>query len=158
MKLVKRDGGSGHPKPFGFPSVDHFFRDPFFRDESIFPSIFNREKHALSDFSMPSADISETKKAITIEVDVPGYDPDDIAVEIDENMVSVEGKMEKEEEKKEKKYYRKERSSGSFYREFSLPPYANVSKAKSAIKSGTLKITIPKKSESKKVKVKVESK
>ncbi len=115
--------------PFGL-----FAHDPFFSSE---PSLMATK--------IPSMDVSETKKELSITMDVPGYSPENVKVEVEDDNLVISGESSREEEVKEKKYYRKERSSGSFQRCVKLPAYADASKINCQIKNGTLEIKIPKK-------------
>jgi len=100
---------------------------------------------------VPSIDISENDKQITVVADIPGYDPEDIEASFNDNVLTLQGKMheENEEQDEKKKWYRRECSSGSFYQQFALPSYAEGSGIKCKAKNGKLTVTIPKKAEKK---------
>ena len=82
---------------------------------------------ATSDWA-PAVDIKEEQDAFVIMADIPGVDPKDIEVHMENGQLTIKG--EKESEKKEEKegYKRVERSFGSFYRRFSLPDSADPEK------------------------------
>ncbi len=127
---------------------DESFWDPWKFWDSALPAI-----QANNQMFVPSVDISEDDKQITVVADVPGYDPDDIEVTLDNNVLALQGKMqtEKEEQDKKKKWYCKQCSSGSFYQKFTLPSYADASSIKCKAKNGKLTVSIPKKAEEKKL-------
>lgn len=128
---------------------DESFWDPWKFWDSAFPSV----QSGSSQLFVPSIDISEDAKNITVVADVPGYDSDDIEVTLDENTLTLQGKMQeqKEGQDKDKKWLCKQCSSGSFYQKFTLPNYADASSIKCKAKNGKLTVTIPKKAEEKKL-------
>lgn len=106
---------------------------------------------------IPEVDIMEHKKSFTIKVNLPDVDPENINVEISENVLILSGETEKEIEEKDTNFHRLERMGGSFYRSFELPRFADLEKAECSSKNGVLKIKIPKKTENnnKKLKIKI---
>ena len=98
---------------------------------------------ATSDW-VPAVDIKEEKDAFVIVADIPGVDPKDIEVHMENGMLTIKG--EKESEKKEEKegYKRVERSYGSFYRRFSLPDTADAEKITASSNHGGLEVRIAK--------------
>jgi HSP20 family protein len=106
-------------------------------------------------------DIYEEKGNVIAEIGLPGVDPNDIDVEIENNVLKLEAKTEKEEEKKDKGYYRKELSQGYCRRAVPLPVEVIGEKAEASYKDGILKVVVPKiekkeKKRSNKIKVKTE--
>jgi len=67
--------------------------------------------------------------------------------QIGTKVLTFQGKMQEEEEKEDKKekWYCKQCSSGSFFRQITLPDYIEEEKANCKFKNGKLTITIPKK-------------
>ena len=98
---------------------------------------------ATSDWT-PAVDIKEGDKAFTIIADIPGVDPNDIEVHMENGILSVKGHRETTREEEKEGYKRVERSSGTFYRRFSMPETANADKIEAKSKNGVLEITIPK--------------
>lgn len=98
---------------------------------------------ATSDWT-PAVDIKENESGFVIVADIPGVDPKDIEVHMENGVLSIKG--ERESEKKEEKdgYKRVERSYGSFYRRFSMPETADATKINAKSKNGVLEVTIPK--------------
>ena len=94
----------------------------------------------------PSTDLKETDEKISVEMELPGLDERDIAVELvgDRLVIKGEKKASKEEGDKDKGYQHVERSYGSFQRSFALPPYADAQKATAAFEKGVLTVSIPK--------------
>lgn len=104
----------------------------------------------------PRGDVYEKDNKIIIEAEIPGAKKDDIEVKIKDNAVVIKGEVKKEEEKKEENYYRSERFYGTFERVIPLPVEVKAEEAKAEIKDGILKLTIPKATAEKEVKVSIE--
>jgi HSP20 family protein len=110
---------------------------------------------ATSDW-VPAVDIKETEKEFIIHADIPGVDPDDIDVHMEDGMLTIKGERESETKENREGYKRIERQRGTFYRRFSLPDTANAEKISAKSNNGVLEITIPKqeKAQPRKIQVK----
>lgn len=110
---------------------------------------------ATSDW-VPAVDIKETEKEFIIHADIPGVDPDDIDVHMEDGMLTIKGERESETKENREGYKRIERQRGTFYRRFSLPDTANADKISAKSNNGVLEITIPKqeKAQPRKIQVK----
>ena len=98
---------------------------------------------ASSDWA-PAVDIKEEDKRFLIQADIPGVDPDDIEVLMENGVLSISGKRQAEHEEEKEGYKRIERSFGSFVRRFTLPESANPESIKAKSKNGSLEIVVEK--------------
>jgi len=128
------------------------------------PSWFDADKFfddfgapSLSGF-VPALDVYQTKDNVVVETQLPGLDPKDVNIAIENDVLTIEGKFEKKTEVDERDYYRKEIRSGGFHRSVALPTAVNGDKAKAVYEKGMLKIEIPKEERAKPKTVKVEIK
>ncbi len=92
----------------------------------------------------PVLDIYQDKNNLYVEIPLVGIEPKDVKISIDDNILTIEGKIEEKKETKNKDYLRKEIKRGSFRRSVKLPVEVKENKAKAESSSGILKITIPK--------------
>lgn len=124
---------------------DEAFWDPFssFFDRSFFDRSFFPVQMSSGKF-FPQTDISEDEKNLQIEVNIPGYDPKDVRVDVEEGRLVIQGQTEQKQEDRQKNYFRRERSVGKFYREIPLPQDVDPQKAECVAKNGMLRITLPK--------------
>jgi HSP20 family protein len=110
-------------------------------------------------FQAPRIDVYEDNGNVVAEAGIPGVEPKDIEVEVQDNILKIEAKREEKKEEKKKGYYRKELSKGYYRRAIPLPVEVIGEKAQASYKDGILKVVIPKvkpKKEKKKgVKIKV---
>lgn len=92
----------------------------------------------------PMVDIYETDAGIVIQVDLPGVDKSNVAVEVKENVLTIQGERMVDKTASEENYYRRERTCGTFQRSFTLRHHVAPDSVKASFKNGVLKIEIPK--------------
>jgi len=92
----------------------------------------------------PAVDIKEEADKFVIHADIPGVKPEDIEVSMEAGVLTVKGQKETEVKTEKEGYKRIERTSGSFYRRFSLPDSADGDAINAKCKLGVLEIIIPK--------------
>lgn len=92
----------------------------------------------------PAVDIKEEADKFVIHADIPGVKPEDIEVSMEAGILTVKGEKETEVKTEKEGYKRVERTSGSFYRRFSLPDSADGDAINAKCKLGVLEIIIPK--------------
>lgn len=127
--------------------------DPFAEMQSLFGPLLSRSSGLAPRLSRnggltiewsPSSDISETEKEYVIRAQLPGVKKEDIKVNLQERMISIEGERRQEKEEQGEKYHRVESVYGSFARSFSLPDNVKVDAVRSDYKDGVLTVHIPK--------------
>jgi HSP20 family protein len=91
-----------------------------------------------------ATDVYETNKDIIVEIEVPGYQKDNIKISFQDGYLKVEGKTDETKEEKDKNYWRKEIRKGSFVKVVPLPKDIDSKKAKASFNNGILKINLPK--------------
>ncbi len=111
--------------------------------------IERRMRRMLEDFGvapapLPAADLYETEKELIVELDVPGYDEKELALEASDHTLTIKGERTKEKEEKEKTFYLHERLEKHFERKFKLPPEADVEHVEATFKAGVLEVHVPK--------------
>ena len=95
---------------------------------------------------MPAMDVyTEDDKELVVEVHAPGFDKDDVEVNVHNGMLEIKGeKHEKAEDKQDKKRsYMVRESHASFYRRLMLPEYADADKVDAHFENGVLNVTVP---------------
>jgi HSP20 family protein len=107
------------------------------------------EDWALGGSWAPAVDIYEQEGFITLKAELPGVDPKDVDVRVENNVLTLKGERHFDGEVKREDYHRVERTYGAFTRSFTLPSVVNPEKIKAEIKDGILKLTLPKKDEAK---------
>lgn len=102
-------------------------------------------------------DIYEKDNQYHLEMDIPGFNKEDIKIECHKGTITVSAKKDVESEEKDenKKYIRRERKYGQYKRSFYLGDIDDEA-IKAEFKNGTLIITAPIKEESKKKEISIE--
>lgn len=97
----------------------------------------------------PDIDLIEKEKNFIVVVDIPGFEEDEIDIEITETTLKIKGKHKKQQKKQEGKIIKKERTEKSQKRYIYLPKSIDKDKSSAELKNGILKITLPKKKKTK---------
>jgi HSP20 family protein len=126
--------------------------DPF-RDFNILQDRVNRmfgnDEAAATTTWSPAVDIFETEGEIVVKAELPGMNREDIALNLEKNLLTLKGERRFEKETKDENYHRIERSYGGFSRAFSIPATVDEEKIRADYKDGVLKIVLPKKEQAK---------
>ncbi|MFN3527576.1 MAG: Hsp20/alpha crystallin family protein [Candidatus Altarchaeaceae archaeon] len=93
----------------------------------------------------PSIDIIDKGDHYLVEVDVPGFNKEDIEINVIENEIEIKGEKKKEEKEERKNYIRRERTYASFYRRAKLDEEILPEESSAKIENGVLKIILKKK-------------
>jgi HSP20 family protein len=93
---------------------------------------------------IPAVDVWETENDLVLSFDLPGVPEDKIAVELDDNVLTVSGERERTERQEGDRFYRFERRFGSFTRSVTLPHGVSEDQIKAAYRDGVLEIRVPK--------------
>lgn len=92
----------------------------------------------------PAVDIKEETGRFVIAADLPGVDPKDVDVHMENGLLTLRGQRNFESTEEKNGYKRVERVHGSFYRRFSLPDTADAERISAKCSNGVLEIIIPK--------------
>ena len=98
----------------------------------------------------PSVNIIETDNSYDLELSVPGFNKENISINVENDVLTIKGETKTEKEENKKSYTRHEFSYSSFTRSFNLNDQVRGDKIGADYKDGILTITIPKKEEAKK--------
>jgi len=96
-------------------------------------------------YYVPDVDIAETQDGLTLHVDMPGVDPDRVAVELDQGMLTIEGDVSLQPYEGLTPIYSEYRV-GHFLRRFSLPESYryDAERIVAKLNDGVLEVRIPK--------------
>ncbi|MFQ5526208.1 MAG: Hsp20/alpha crystallin family protein [Thermoanaerobaculia bacterium] len=137
----------------------HFFADPFFRsldqffgDESFGGSLATRSGR---DGWVPAVDVRESDDAFVFTAELPGLAKEDVAITLEENVLTLTGERKFENEETKNEFRRIERSYGRFTRSFTLPHEVDSEKVEAKYGEGILTVTIPKAEKTKPRKIEI---
>lgn len=93
----------------------------------------------------PAVDIREEETRFVLHADLPGIEPKDIEITMDQGVLTIKGQRDISKDEESEGYRRIERARGTFYRRFSLPDTADAANIQAEGKNGVLEVVIPKK-------------
>jgi HSP20 family protein len=104
----------------------------------------SQENGALTSAWIPATDVFEDKDAVKIVAELPGVDPEDVKISLENNLLTIRGEKRQKAEENNERVHRYERTYGSFERAFSLPTTVDPEKIDASYSNGILTVTIPK--------------
>lgn len=101
----------------------------------------------------PPGTFSESQDSYLLQVELPGFQKNDLTITYDKGVLSLRGK--READYKGAKLLHRERFFGAFVRHFSLPEHIIPEQITSTYRDGILSITIPKKESARRKKIEI---
>jgi HSP20 family protein len=99
---------------------------------------------------MPAIDVERENGNLVVRADIPGIKPEEVKIEVQDDILAVSGEHEESKEEKDKNYVRRERHYGSFSRSMALPAGVDAKQIKAETHDGVVEVTIPLAKEAKK--------
>jgi HSP20 family protein len=115
-------------------AMDRLFDDAFTRPISL------RD----GGWASPAIDMYQTDDEVIVKAALPGFNTDDVQINVTGEVLTIRGELKHEEEKKEKAWHIREQRWGSFERSVALPTDVVADKANADFSNGILTITLPK--------------
>ena len=123
------------PRKHDFDLFDDVFGDSFFNEGAS---------------RLMKTDIKEKKDQYLVDIDLPGYEKEDIKIEVEDGYLTIHATTDShKEENEEGKFVRRERYLGECSRSFYIGDDIKDEDIKASFKNGTLQLEIPKKEEKK---------
>lgn len=116
--------------------IDRLVKQPSWRDDDGTTS-------ATTEW-VPAVDIKEEDERFVILADVPGVNPEEIEITMEDGVLSLAGNRQAESRTEHEGYRRVERVTGRFYRRFTLPDTADAEAIEARFNHGVLVVSIPK--------------
>jgi HSP20 family protein len=91
----------------------------------------------------PALEAFHTKDDFVVRLDLPGIRPDDVEVQVTDNVLVIRGERHFEDEVEEGSFLRRERSYGRFERQVLLPEGTEVDGITARFDLGVLEVRIP---------------
>ncbi|MBV8205527.1 MAG: Hsp20/alpha crystallin family protein [Acidobacteria bacterium] len=104
---------------------------------------------------IPPVDVYEDEHNVSLRVEVPGIDPNDLDIRVENNVLTVRGERKWNKEDKEENFHRVERRYGAFSRALTLPNTVSTDDVHANYNSGVLEIKLAKRAEAKPKQIKV---
>jgi HSP20 family protein len=91
----------------------------------------------------PAIDVVRDNGNLVVRADIPGIKPEEVKIEVEDDILTVSGEHEEHKEEKDKHYVRRERRYGSFSRSMALPSGVEANSIKAKTHDGVVEVTIP---------------
>jgi HSP20 family molecular chaperone IbpA len=91
----------------------------------------------------PEVDIFEDERQITLLADMPGVGPDDITIDLNDNVLSISGEVKPFEGGEESDVI-VEFEIGRYFRQFTLSEVVDQGKIEARLEDGVLRLNLPK--------------
>lgn len=147
-----------------FKEIDRMSKDMDSLWDQVFPASrrFLKELPVKAlmgrDTAPPAIDIIERPDALIVKAELPGVEKDNVDISVQENRLTIAGKIERDKEDKKEDFYYSERSYTSYSRTVDMPCKVNADKITARLKNGVLTVTLPKAEDVKAKKITVEVK
>lgn len=89
-------------------------------------------------------DVAEKDDNFIVKATVPGMDPKDIEITLEDDVLTLKGEIKSDEKIDESNYHVRERRFGSFSRSIRFPTAVNGDKVEATYKNGVLTLDVPK--------------
>lgn len=89
-------------------------------------------------------DVSEDENALQITMELPGVDPDDVRLSLENNILTIRGEKKQQIDENSERVHRFERTYGMFERTFALPNTVDPDRIEARYENGVLSVRIPK--------------
>ena len=114
-----------------------------------FPFVLADQSPVLPQTGSVSANIREANDAYVLDLIIPGFDKNDIKINLEKNILTISGEKKIEENDENIKHVRREYQFSSFKRTFTIPKEINEADIEAKYDNGVLTLNLPKKVESK---------
>lgn len=136
-----------------FNEFDRVFDSPAYRARMGMPM---RTSDIVGSWSL-ALDVAEKGDTFTVKASLPGIDPQDLNVTLEDNVLTVQGEIKEDETIEEETYHIRERRFGSFSRSLRFPVPVNANQIEAAYENGVLTLTVPKAEEVKPKRIEIKA-
>jgi len=116
--------------------------------EEIFERMFGTPTRPTPSATTLPVDITEKENRLIVKAAVPGIEPEELDVQIENNVLTIKGET-RHETVEDEKVYRREVSYGAFSRSIRLPENLQLDAVEAEFKNGFVTISIPRAPEEK---------
>ena len=112
--------------------------------DDVFSTGWNNEEGTIASAWLPPVDVFEDAAGLKIVAEVPGVDPADVKLSLENNVLTIRGEKKQHAEEKTEKVHRYERTYGTFERTFALPTTVDAEQISARYDNGLLTVMLPK--------------
>ena len=108
---------------------------------------FDRIFEGTTNWEAPASlalDVIENDEAYVVEASVPGINPDDVEITLDDDVLTIKGEVKEEKDVEEETYRLRERRYGNYGRSIRFPVAVNADDVEATYENGVLTLNVPK--------------
>lgn len=113
-------------------------------DEAFSGLPFPEQGNVITSTWFAPTDVSEDQNTLRITMELPGVDPNDVRLSLENNILTIRGEKKQQSEENNERVHRFERTYGMFERTFALPNTVDPEKIEAGYENGVLTVMIPK--------------
>jgi HSP20 family protein len=113
-------------------------------DEAFASLPFQEQGDVITSTWFAPADVSEDANSLRITMELPGVNPEDVRLSMENNILTIRGEKKQQAEETNERVHRFERTYGLVERTFALPNTVEPDKIDARYENGVLFVTIPK--------------
>ena len=113
-------------------------------DEAFAGLPFQEQGNVITSTWFAPTDVSEDQNSLRITMELPGVDPNDVRLSLENNILTIRGEKKQQAEENNERVHRFERTYGMFERTFALPNTVDPEKIEARYENGVLLVSIPK--------------
>jgi HSP20 family protein len=113
-------------------------------DEAFSSAAFPEQGNVITSTLFAPTDVSEDENALNISMELPGVEPDDVRLSLENNTLTIRGEKRQQIDENSERVHRFERIYGVFERTFVLPNTVDADKIEARFENGVLLVRIPK--------------
>jgi HSP20 family protein len=91
----------------------------------------------------PAVDVVREDDHLVVRADLPGLKPEEVKIEVEDDILTISGEHEERKEEKDTDYVRRERRYGSFSRSMALPGGVDAKEITASTRDGVVEVTVP---------------
>jgi HSP20 family protein len=118
-----------------------------FQDAASLNRLYRMFGSALERNWMPAVEILDTPKAIVLRVELAGVQPEDVRIELDDDVLVIRGERHQEEALDKEQYQSTEWHYGAFQRSITLPRSVKREAIEATYENGVVELRVPKAAE-----------
>src|ERR687890_1089405 len=113
-------------------------------DEAFAGLPFSEQGNVITSTWFAPTDVSEDENSLRITMELPGVDPSDVRLSLENNVLTIRGEKKQQMDDANERVHRFERTYGMFERTFVLPNTVDSERIDARYENGVLQVTIPK--------------
>ncbi|HSJ75574.1 MAG TPA: Hsp20/alpha crystallin family protein [Gemmatimonadales bacterium] len=113
-------------------------------DEAFSGLPFPEQGSVITSTWFAPTDVSEDENSLRITMELPGVDPNDVRLSLENNVLTIRGEKKQQIDDNSERVHRFERTYGMFERTFVLPNTVDTDRIDARYENGVLHVGIPK--------------